>query len=84
MKKALGAYIVFILLMSAVPILGEATNYDKMDKAVRAKVESGLSNIDLIIEFYELDDSSRALIPKEKIINEFIELNSIHAHIKEA
>ncbi|KYC46662.1 MAG: Pyrolysin precursor [Candidatus Methanofastidiosum methylothiophilum] len=79
MKKALGAYIVFILLMSAVPILGEATNYDKMDKAVRAKVESGLSNIDLIIEFYELDDSSRALIPKEKIINEFIELNSIHA-----
>jgi serine protease AprX len=79
MKKALVAYVVIIILISAMPILGEATNYEKMDKAVREKVESGLSNIDVIIEFYELDDSSRHLIFKEKIINEFIELNSIHA-----
>lgn len=78
MKKALGVYLV-IILISAMPILGEATNYEKMDKAVREKVESGLSNIDVIIEFYKLDDLSIALISKEKIINKYIELNSIHA-----
>ena len=78
MKKALGAYIVFIVLMSVAPILGETTNYEKMDKLVGEKVESGLSNIDVIIEFYELNEPSRALISKEKILNEFIELNSIH------
>ncbi|HNR43873.1 MAG TPA: S8 family serine peptidase [Methanofastidiosum sp.] len=79
MKKALGMYVVVIILISAMPILGETTDYEKMDKTVRKSVESGLSNIDVIIEFYELDDSSRALISKEKIINEFVELNSIHA-----
>ena len=79
MKKALGVYVVIIILISTMPILGEANNHEKMDKAVRERVKSGLSNIDVIIEFYELDDSSRTLISKEKIINELIELNSIHA-----
>ena len=79
MKKALGVYVVIIILISAIPILGEANNHEKMDKVVREKIETGLSNIDVIIEFYELDDLSRTLISNEKIINEFIELNSIHA-----
>ena len=79
MKKALGTCIVIIILMSVTPILGETANYEKMDMVVREKVESGLSNIDVIIEFYELNDFSRALISKGKILNEFVELNSVHA-----
>ncbi len=79
MKKISGIILVIIILMSVSPVLGEDANYEKMDRAVTEKVLTGLPNIDVIIEFYELNETFIELISEDKILKEFPRLNSINA-----
>ncbi|KYC51510.1 MAG: Pyrolysin precursor [Candidatus Methanofastidiosum methylothiophilum] len=80
MKKILEVLLIISLIIGGIaPALGQNPNYDKMDKITREKTLAGASGIDVIIEFYQLDDNSIAIIPKEKILNNYMALNSIHA-----
>lgn len=79
MSKALeGVLVVFLILGALGPVYAENPNYEKMDKATKERVLSGDSHIDVIVELYQLNDSSIALFPKEKILAQYEELNSIH------
>ncbi|NMC58577.1 MAG: S8 family serine peptidase [Candidatus Methanofastidiosa archaeon] len=80
MKKMLEVLLIIFLIIGGIaPTLGQNPNYDKMDKITREKAFAGASGIDVIIEFYQLNDTSMALIPKEKILNHYMALSSIHA-----
>ena len=80
MNKILEVMLIIFLIIGGIsPAFGQAPNYDKMDKITREKILAGASGIDVIIEFYQINDTSMALIPKEKILGQYMALNSIHA-----
>ncbi|KYC53609.1 MAG: Pyrolysin precursor [Candidatus Methanofastidiosum methylothiophilum] len=79
MKKYLTMIFVAIILVSIAPTFGEDTNWDKMDNIVKEKVQNGEGSIDVILEFVEINETTRKIVTEMggTIISEFPSINSL-------
>jgi len=79
MKKQIGIMIVWLVLLSVVPVLGEDVNWNKMDTKLKEKVESGKSSVPVIVQFTTLDEKTKKIITDagKQVKYEYTSINSI-------